>query len=43
VHVGPGTLLLFLAWSSYSRVFLTGLDEEICQFGQWMCRVLEGC
>jgi hypothetical protein len=33
VRVGPGILLLFLAWSSYSCVFLTGLDEEICQFG----------
>jgi hypothetical protein len=33
VRVGPGILLLFLAWSSYSCVFLTGLDEEVCQFG----------
>jgi hypothetical protein len=33
VRVGPGILLLFFAWSLYSCVFLTGLDEEICQFG----------
>jgi hypothetical protein len=34
VRVGPGTLLLFFALSSYSYVFLTGLDEEICHFGR---------
>jgi hypothetical protein len=34
VCVGPGTLLLFFALSSYSCVFLTGLDEEICHFGR---------
>jgi hypothetical protein len=36
-------LLLFLVWSSYSRVcFWTDLDEEVCHLGHWMCRVFEG-